>query len=271
MTHRYNQPDEGTTDWHLPLNKNFADLEIEVEAEVATWGDLPTASGKTSSNGQPRVFRVNQDDVFVRDTGSGWEIIGGCGSTSHPLPNVQTKSVGVGTTAPDNIASSEFPSGEVRAGISGTGHQRVVTEAFVDNKNDGVQYTGVTRRGTPSSPSAVQDSDLMTYLSTYGYDGSDVIGTGGLQFRVDGTVSTGVIPMKYRAILTDASGTAFVHSQGKPDGTLSVDNGALQSLAGGSTYGNGALLLGSNGARLEKNGLGEVVVIDDAGNETVLS
>lgn len=90
MTDRYNQPDDGVTNWSDPVNENFADLGVEVADEVATWDDLPTATGKTSSNGNPKVYRVAADDVFVADGGSSWNIVGGNGSDAHPLPSIHT-------------------------------------------------------------------------------------------------------------------------------------------------------------------------------------
>lgn len=91
MADRYNSPDKGTRDWHRPLNENFSDLGIEVQNEVPTWSDLPSPTGETSSNGQPRVYRVDADNIFVKDTGIGWSIIGGRGSSDHPLPSVHTE------------------------------------------------------------------------------------------------------------------------------------------------------------------------------------
>lgn len=91
MSDRFNQPTEGTTDWHLPINQNFADLGVEVTDVVETWDDLPQPSGGASSNGNPKVYRVSADRLFVADTGDSWTIIGGLGSESNPLPSVNTE------------------------------------------------------------------------------------------------------------------------------------------------------------------------------------
>lgn len=91
MSDRFNQPTEGASDWHLPTNQNFADLGIEVADVVETWDDLPQPSGRTSSNGNPNVYRVSADRLFVADTGDSWTIIGGLGSESNPLPSVNTE------------------------------------------------------------------------------------------------------------------------------------------------------------------------------------
>lgn len=182
-----------------------------------------------------------------------------------------TDSVGIGTQSPGSVADDNFTDTDVRLAISGDGDQRIIGESFVESVNDAFQYSGATFRGSPSNPSAVQDQDMLVNISGWGYDGSSLGGGGGLQFRVDGTVSTGAVPMKTRLTLVDTDGTAFVAAQWLADGTFSVDNGALQSLAGGDTYGNGAVLLGENGARLEVDGSGEIVAVDEAGNETTIS
>lgn len=95
---RYNEPEKHTTDWHKPLNENFSDLAIEVEKEVATWSDLPSATGETSTNGQPRVYRVNADNVYVRDNGSSWDVIGGVGASSRTM-NLQPEGAQTGLAA----------------------------------------------------------------------------------------------------------------------------------------------------------------------------
>lgn len=179
--------------------------------------------------------------------------------------------VGIGTRSPSGIADGFFSPGDVRLAVSGSGDQRIVGEAYGDSMDDAVQFYGVGARGSTSSPAAVQDQDLLVNFAGAAHDGSDFLGVGGLQMRVDGAVSTGVVPTQTRCSLVDSSGNAFLATQRHADGTFSVDNGALQSLAGGATYDNGAVELGGNGARLEVNGSGEIVAVDEAGNETTIS
>lgn len=76
---RYNQPEEGTPNWNLPLNQNFADLGFEVMNEAATLTDLPEPTGETSSNGIPRRYLVREEGTIYRDTGERWEAIAGSG------------------------------------------------------------------------------------------------------------------------------------------------------------------------------------------------
>jgi hypothetical protein len=73
------------------MNENFADIGVEVADVVERWADLPEPSGETSSNGNPKVYRVSKRRLFVADTGDSWTIIGGLGSEAIPLPSVNTK------------------------------------------------------------------------------------------------------------------------------------------------------------------------------------
>lgn len=177
--------------------------------------------------------------------------------------------LGAGTRSPGNIG--DFTSDEIRVGVAGTGDQRIVGETFSDTVSDALHLAGVRYRGSDGSPAAVSDGDFLGSFTGYGYDGEDASSGASIQFKVDGTVSSGSLPSKMDVNVTDSNGSAFFHSRFLSDGTLKVNNGSLQSLAGGATYGNGALELGSNGARLELNGSGEIVVVDEAGNETVIS
>lgn len=97
MTDRFNQPREGATDWHVPVNENFADLGVEVPDVVPTWDDLPDPSGATSSTGNPKLYRVEEPPLVVADTGQEWTVLGGTGGTEHPLPGVATESLSTGT------------------------------------------------------------------------------------------------------------------------------------------------------------------------------
>lgn len=179
------------------------------------------------------------------------------------------EAVGVGTRNPDDVFSGTFGAGEVGYAVSGSGTRRFAGEAFSDGAHDALWIQGARYRGTAASPSAVQDGDLLLNVGGYGYDGSGLLGSS-LRFRVDGPVSDTGVPTKFGVGVGDANGNEQV-AELLPSGAWQAKNGALQSLAGGATYGNGALELGSNGARLEVNASGEVVVIDEAGNETLLS
>lgn len=94
---RYNQPEEGVTNWHQPLNENFDDLDRDVVQVVDTWSDLPDEGTiDQSSSGQWPQYLVLEDKVVVRVTDGATEIVGGLGSADHPLPEQHVGSLTIG-------------------------------------------------------------------------------------------------------------------------------------------------------------------------------
>lgn len=84
---KYNQPAQGTEDWHTPINENFRDLGIEVTDEVQSFTDLPAPDpNETASNGAPRKILVRDSRVIYRDTGDGWAPVAGLGTDTNPVP-----------------------------------------------------------------------------------------------------------------------------------------------------------------------------------------
>lgn len=96
---RYNQPAKGATNWDEPLNENFANLEIEVTDQVATFDDLPEPTGETSSNGLRRQYLVRESRTVFRDTDGSWEAVAGLGAESNPVP---------GTSHFEHVRTDEF-------------------------------------------------------------------------------------------------------------------------------------------------------------------
>lgn len=129
MTDRYNQPDKGTEGWHIPINENFADLGVEVVDTVDRWADLPEPKGETSTNGNPKVYRVSADKIFVADTGNSWTIIGGLGSKKHPLPSVAV--------------------------------ERLTTDEVRNTKNHGTIQVSHTRYVGPDDPTELDEFDVQ--------------------------------------------------------------------------------------------------------------
>ena len=54
---RYNQPQKGTTDWHMPLNDNFADLEV-----AWSWRTTDAELGMTLPDGTE--WRADRNGVI---------------------------------------------------------------------------------------------------------------------------------------------------------------------------------------------------------------
>jgi len=68
--HGYNQPNEGTTDWHIPLNENFQKLEADVEVRdvEANMGDYAPTMGS-------KFFATDSGATYTGD-GTQWKLSG---------------------------------------------------------------------------------------------------------------------------------------------------------------------------------------------------
>jgi hypothetical protein len=91
MANRYNTPNEGATDWHIPLNENFDALETDVEIR-----DVESNLSNYSASAGAKYFATDTGAVYV-GTDSGWEEIG-----VVPEPEIH-----VGTQAPSNPSDGD--------------------------------------------------------------------------------------------------------------------------------------------------------------------
>jgi len=82
--HNYNQPSEGTRDWHIPLNENFAALDTDIEVR-----DDESALDTYSPDEHAKFFAVDTGAVYLGD-GTSWNYVGtvddseGSGSGMNP-------------------------------------------------------------------------------------------------------------------------------------------------------------------------------------------
>ncbi|MBB6646611.1 hypothetical protein [Halobellus ruber] len=198
---RFNQPSEGTDNWHAPLNENFNDLGIEVINEVPTWSDLPaTGEVSKSTSGQWPVYRVGADNVFVRVTDSAQEIVGGLGSANRPVPEQHVEKLSVndadisrwynvkGNTLADvkqAIANHNYIkldpevvySGDTTVTIDVSQPREVVVEAYGAE----IDYTGTGRAIDVAPNSYSGGNDRITWNGGYiTGPGSGVNGTAGI-------------------------------------------------------------------------------------------
>lgn len=70
MNHDYNTPKEGTTDWHIPLNENFSELDTDVEIRDSE-ANLSQYDPKSGA----KYFATDTRNVFVGD-GQQWRQVG---------------------------------------------------------------------------------------------------------------------------------------------------------------------------------------------------
>lgn len=84
MTERYTTPEQGTLDWHNPLNENFAklDRDVEIRDSRTNRDNYDPADGR-------KFLATDTGDVFI-GTGSGWNQIG----TVAPAENTTSPSSG---------------------------------------------------------------------------------------------------------------------------------------------------------------------------------
>lgn len=67
---RYETPDQGTLDWHVPLNENFSALERDVELR-----DLDANRGNYDPTVGAKFLATDTGSVYIGD-GSNWQLAG---------------------------------------------------------------------------------------------------------------------------------------------------------------------------------------------------
>lgn len=97
-------------------------------------------------------------------------------------------------------------------------------------------FMAKSRHATIGSHTAVQDNDVIGSIQSYGSDGTEFIFGASITTRVNGTVSTGVVPSEIEVISTSASGSGVIVAKFSADG----DFASILSLGVPST-GTGAL------------------------------
>lgn len=68
--HGYNQPSEGSTDWHIPLNENFKQLERDVEIR-----DVEANRGDYQPDMGAKFLATDSGATYTGD-GSSWNLVG---------------------------------------------------------------------------------------------------------------------------------------------------------------------------------------------------
>jgi hypothetical protein len=70
MANRYNTPDQGTVDWHVPLNENFSALDRDVEVR-----DAESNLGDHTPRAGSKFLATDTGAVYVGD-GANWRRLG---------------------------------------------------------------------------------------------------------------------------------------------------------------------------------------------------
>lgn len=72
--HNYNEPSKGTTDWHVPINSNWQDIDTDVEVRDTD----ANRSSYTPKSGAKFVATDSPHNVYLGD-GANWNLIGELG------------------------------------------------------------------------------------------------------------------------------------------------------------------------------------------------
>lgn len=71
--HNYNTPQEGAVDWHLPLNENFRQLDVDIELR-----DVESNLSNYTPAAGSKFFATDTERVFIGD-GNGWQALSSFG------------------------------------------------------------------------------------------------------------------------------------------------------------------------------------------------
>ena len=111
--------------------------------------------------------------------------------------------VAIGTTSGANT----YNFGIGKLSIESNVYTLTNTVAY-NNSNSGIPAVAISKsRGSSSSPIALEDDDRIGYYYGMGYDGTNFRAAASIEFKVDGNVSTGVMPGKI-VFRTSEAGTS---------------------------------------------------------------
>jgi hypothetical protein len=131
MSERYNTPEQGTLDWHNPLNENFNKLDRHVEIR-----DLRTNLDTYDPKQGSKFLATDTGDVFLGD-GSQWDQIG--------------------TVAPADTSTDTTSGGEVNDGsvVAADGEVQAVMDEYATGDDWGPQAMQTVKlaSGTSYNPS----------------------------------------------------------------------------------------------------------------------
>lgn len=249
-----------------PLHVTEDGNDVAEGVETIDFGDNVSVS--VTDDG----IRVDIDGAWTETTdGGGREVVQPPDGRNIHNPNVTTllKSVGVGAH-PTTIGEGTF-TGDGRRSLAIQADDYITQlggEVISGTASDQPRRSSFRARGSPGSKAAVSDGDNLADWVASGYDGDQYQAAGAIEIDVDGSVSTGTVPTRKRLILTDTGGTQFVHSLSRPDGVLELKNGGLLTPAGSSSS-LAQRFAGGAGFYVDSNG--EIIAVDEAGNETTIS
>ena len=100
--------------------------------------------------------------------------------------------VGIGTNNPSYLLDVN---GIIESYSDTANNSRLLLSECNDSSNSPDLYIKKAR-GTHSSKSAIQNNDSIFNITPYGYDGTSYVNTCGINYSIDGSVSTNTLPTK---------------------------------------------------------------------------
>lgn len=140
--HNYNQPPKGAEDWHIPLNENFAKLDVDVEVRDtnANRTDYDPTDGA-------KYLATDTGDVYLGD-GSAWLNIG---NVTSGVGSPAGSDVIIADTADEIQPAIDKLSGDVVDGNIRAGHVQLRAKAYYPTDTIFMKR-GVTLRGARHAP-----------------------------------------------------------------------------------------------------------------------
>ncbi len=125
-TNRYNTPEEGTTEWHIPLNENFERLEQDIE--IRDTGSNLSAYDPTEGS---KFLATDTSEVFLGD-GDQWNAIGSLRSGSREADSTASHSVYVRETSGGRYVATDADGSQISDDSDGA----AVLQAGIDSCPD---------------------------------------------------------------------------------------------------------------------------------------
>ena len=184
------------------INAKISTTEIregKTNSGVLIDGLLIKDNGLTANN----AVTVNADLVIDTDT---------------LFVNSTDNYVGIGTNNPSNLLDVN---GIIQSYSDTANNSRLLLSECNDSSNSPDLYIKKAR-GTHSSKSAIQNNDSIFNITPYGYDGTSYVNTCGINYSIDGNVSTNTLPTKL-TFQTGETNSKIDRMTIKPNGYIGIN------------------------------------------------
>lgn len=174
--HNYNTPEEGTTDWHIPINENFEQLDIDVEirgpeAEKGTYE--PTVGSKYEATDSGAVYYGN---------GNSWVLVDRRVNTLEAKtvstrqlqangPRLVSPSISAGYDSLQTAIDEAAQGGSAEIWVAENIQENVFIPTVNVNWNNGLTIRGVSGRKTKIKDDAQNGTPIIEVEKNGGFVG----------------------------------------------------------------------------------------------------